>query len=111
MTRVVLLLTFAAACDVGQPWRACGSALEGEPLCAPGYTCLEGDLGDMCVPACGEGYTEPAEATCEADAPLSIIPLGQAFACTADHLCVALCDAQTPCGSGQICEGGTCLWP
>lgn len=105
-----LILVLAAACDVGQPWRPCGD-FAGEPLCTPGYHCLADAHGDMCVPACGDAVAEPPEATCEADAPLSIIPLGQVFACTDDNLCVALCDEQTPCGDGQVCADGWCLWP
>lgn len=112
---LILLLTIGlAACDlyvVGEPWGACGRDLEGNVLCTPGYTCVEGVLGDMCVPPCGPGIAETPESTCEADAPLSIIPLGQEFACTPEHLCIAICDDLTPCGEGQICEGGVCLWP
>lgn len=112
-----LLLFFACAGEwlVGpppaDPWGPCGHGPGGLTACAVGYECLSGADGDMCVPPCGSGRTVAPETACEADAPLDVIPLGQPFGCTDDALCVALCSDAVPCGVGQICEEGVCLWP
>ena len=85
----------------GSVWGPCK---DGGTCGAKNLFCLQGDLGEVCAPACKSG-----------DCPN--LDCGIKGGCSVIGLCLPRCTTDADCASGAVCDpsgfsfGSVCVWP